>query len=59
MAIEVLEDEVKGIEEYKEMLQYIECPELRKIFTEALMDEKKHVNAILRWINTRTQKVLA
>ncbi len=58
MAIERFEDEINGINEYKEMIEVVKCPDLLKIFSEFLATEKKHATTLLGWINSKAQETL-
>jgi hypothetical protein len=58
MALESLEDEIKGINEYKEMIESVEDKDLHRIFSELLATEKKHATVLLSWINSKAQVAL-
>lgn len=58
MMLEVLEDEMKGIEDYKKCMEMTEDTEFKDILNSIIADEKKHANAMLRVINERSQKIL-
>lgn len=59
MMLEVLEDEMTGIETYKDFMMKTEDMAFRDALNSIVMDEKKHASAVLRMINERSQKVLA
>lgn len=59
MAVESLEDEIEGINKYKEYIESAECQELKKIFYENMQAEKIHVNNLLKWINAKAHKSLS
>lgn len=58
MAIEAFEDEINGIESYNKMLETVECPELHKIVSKAVDEEKPHAAMLLQWINGKAKDVL-
>jgi hypothetical protein len=58
MAVETLKEEIEGISWYKQMFEDVTCPELKKIVYDNTQAEKIHVQNLLRWINTETNKQL-
>jgi hypothetical protein len=58
MAIASLEEELEGVQKYKDMIEKATCQDLKKIFYDNMQTEKKHVSNLLAWINAETHKTL-
>lgn len=58
-ALHALQDEVKGVEEYKWMMENCQDPELKAIAQKIMADEKKHAIILMQWSTNNIQKALA
>lgn len=58
MAIESLEDEMNGIEEYKYMIAKTKDQEFHKMLSDILAVEKQHATMLLNWINQKAPYML-
>ena len=58
MAIDAFEDEIKGIESYTAMIEQTTCPQLKEVFSHALIAERKHAGLLLNWINAAAAEVI-
>ena len=59
VAIDILEDELSGIEGYRPLAGAVDDPELKQLLATRMEDEKKHINMLLKWINQHTQALLS
>lgn len=58
-AVHALSDELAGVTEYSEMAIMCEDPELKRMATDILMDEKKHAHNLLKYIQSKAQSILS
>lgn len=54
-AIELMKEEVSGVESYTALHARTEDPELKAAVAAVIADEKKHAVALLNWIQRRMQ----
>lgn len=57
--LELLEDEIEAVEEYKEAIEACTDPELISIMKDILSAEKQHANLLFRWMSKKMSEVLA
>ncbi len=55
--IEMMGEEVKGVEDYLAVHSSTEDPELKVAVAAIVADEKKHATALLNWVQRRMQSM--
>ena len=50
--MEVLSDELEGVEEYAKLVESVNDPAIKKTFASILADEKRHVHALKEHVDS-------
>jgi rubrerythrin len=55
MVIDLLREEIEGVEDYNKMLSHVEDGTLSKIITNITNEEKQHISALAGWVNDKVK----
>lgn len=58
MIIDLLEEEVAGIEAYNEMLKSVKNEMLSRIIMDIVKEEKQHAVALANWISEKAKSLI-